>query len=251
METILAGISGWAIFGMAVAIMAAAMLRAFTGFGFALSALPVLSLFLAPTIAASMVVMLTLAISVQTFGSYRKDIPYRAMGPMVALSAVGTIFGTYLLLLLSPDTFRLLIGLAVMSACLLLAKFKPAPQHEGGLIAAGAGLASGLMNGALAIPGPPAIIYSVAVYENPRISRAFLTAFFLLSAAFATVTYSIEGIITTRELLMTAIAFPAMIVGDRIGARLFEKYGGAAYRGVAIAALFAIGLSVAAAALLP
>lgn len=42
-----------------------------------------------------------------------------------------------------------------------------------------------------------------------------------------------------------------MLVGDKTGAWLFEKHGTAAYRKVAIAALFAIGMSVAAAALLP
>ncbi|WP_417452180.1 sulfite exporter TauE/SafE family protein [Kordiimonas sp.] len=251
METILSGIGGWAIFGMAAAIMVAAALRSFTGFGFALAALPVLSLFLAPTTAASMIVMLTLVISVQTFQSYRRDIPYRSMGPMIVLSALGTVGGTYLLLLFSPDTFRLLIGVTVMTACLLLAKFKPAPHREGGITGAGAGLASGLMNGALAIPGPPVIIYSMAVFEDPRVGRAFLMGFFLLSASFATVTYSLEGIITSRELLLTAIAFPAMLIGDKTGAWLFEKHGSAAYRKVAIAALFAIGMSVAAAALLP
>ncbi|WP_417465419.1 TSUP family transporter [Kordiimonas sp.] len=249
MTDIFTDISTWALAGMAGAIMLAAILRAFTGFGFALAALPVLSLFLSPTTAASVIVLLTLAISLQTLPSYWSDVPLRTMGGMLVLSAIGTLGGTYLLLLFSADVFRLLIGLTVMLACILLMRFKPAPHREGGIYGLTAGLSSGLMNGALAIPGPPVIIYAMAVYSEARTSRAFLMGFFLLSAALATLTYSFEGIMGVKELSLALVAYPAMLIGDKVGATLFEKHGTATHRKIAILALFAIGLSVAAASI--
>ncbi|NVJ97488.1 MAG: sulfite exporter TauE/SafE family protein [Alphaproteobacteria bacterium] len=248
MPDILADIGLLTLLGMALTIMLAAILRAFTGFGFALAALPVLSLTLAPTTAASVIVLLTLAVSLQTLPTYRKDIPKKDMMGMVVTSAIGTLLGTYLLLLFSPNVFRLLIGGTVMAACLLLARYKPAPHRAGGTFGLGSGLLSGLLNGALAIPGPPVIIYSMAVYEKARNARAFLMGFFLFSAAFAAISYSLEGIIGIKELTLFAVCYPAMLAGNRTGDWLFEKYGDASHRRIAIWALFAIGLSVAAAA---
>jgi len=239
-----------ALAGMAATVMLANLLRAFTGFGFALAALPVFSLILSPTSSVSVIVLLTLAVSVQTFGSYRRDIPLGDMTGMIAASAIGTVGGSFLLLLISPDLFRLLIGGTVMTACVLLARYKPAPHRAGGMFGLSSGLSSGLLNGALAIPGPPVIIYSMAVYERARTARAFLLGFFLFSAAFATLSYGAEGFIGQRELLIAAVCYPAMLVGEKLGTFFFDRYGDASHRKVAICALFAVGLSVALAALL-
>lgn len=237
------------LLGMAATVFFANLLRAFTGFGFALAALPVFSLFLAPTTAVSVIVLLTLAVSLQSLNSYRQDIPMRDMAGTIIMSGIGTLFGTYLLLIFTPELFRLFIGGTVMLACLLLMRYKPVPHRAGGVFGLGSGLASGLLNGALAIPGPPAIIYSMAVYERARVARAFLMGFFLFSAAFATASYGVKGIIGMAELTLFALCYPAMIAGEKLGTFLFEKYGDAAHRRIAIWALFAIGLSVAAAAI--
>ncbi|NVJ70847.1 MAG: sulfite exporter TauE/SafE family protein [Alphaproteobacteria bacterium] len=250
MAEILSDIGLLTLVGMAVTVLLAAILRAFTGFGFALAALPILSLALAPTTAAGVIVLLTLAVSLQTVRTYWKDVPMKDMAGMIVTSAIGTLGGTYLLLIFSPDAFRLLIGGTVMAACFLLMKYKPAPHRAGGVFGLGSGLMSGLLNGALAIPGPPVIIYSMAVYDRARVARAFLMGFFLFSAAFAATSYSIEGIIGVKELTLFAVCYPAMLIGNRTGDWLFEKYGDASHRKIAIWALFAIGLSVAAAAIL-
>ena len=236
---------GWLqILGMAGAIFAAAVLRAFTGFGFALAALPVLSLFLAPGTAASIVVLLTLGVSLQTFRSYAKDVEVKPMALVVVLSAIGTILGTQILLFIDPEMFTITIGITVMVACFLLTRFKPQHTEIGGVKAWLAGLTSGLMNGAVAIPGPPIIVYAMAVFSEAKDSRAFLMMFFLFSAIFAAITYSLNGILTVKELLLFATAYPAMMIGDRVGFWLFDNYGTAAYRNIAIGALFVVGAGI-------
>ncbi len=232
------------LLGMAAAIFVAAVLRAFTGFGFALAALPVLSLFLAPSTSVSIVVLLTLGVSLQTFRSYARDVEVKPMITMVGLSAIATVAGTFLLLLIEPDTFKIIIGLIVMIACFLLTRFKPAQAEQGGLKACIAGFASGLMNGAVGIPGPPVIIYAMAVFSEAKYSRAFLMMFFLFSAVFATISYVFSGIITSKVLVLFVAAYPAMMMGDRIGFWLFKHYGSAAYRNIAIGALFIVGASI-------
>jgi len=234
---------------MAGGIFAAAVLRAFTGFGFALAALPLLSLFLAPGTAASIIVLLTLIVSVQTFRSYARDVEFKPMVPMLVLLALGTGVGTYILLIIAADTFKIVIGVTVMVACFLLSLYKPSKSQTGGVKSWAAGFSSGLLNGALAIPGPPVIVYAMAVFPEPKKSRAFLMMFFLFSATFAAGSYATTGIIGVQELVLTLAASPAMLAGDKLGFWLFGRYGKAAYRNTAIAVLFAIGASVTATAL--
>ncbi|MFC3052923.1 sulfite exporter TauE/SafE family protein [Kordiimonas pumila] len=243
MNQILADFSIGAIAGMTIAIFFAAILRAFTGFGFALAALPVLSLFFLPGTSVSLVTLLTLIVSVATIRSYWGLASLKPIGVMLVFSAVGTMIGVYVLTLISADTFRLVLGITVMLACLLLAKFKPhEARKEGGPNAWGAGLLSGVLNGAIAIPGPPAIIYAMAVFPEASKSRAFLMVFFLFSAAFATLGFTYEGLIGTRELILTALSLPALLAGDKLGSFLFKKYGSATYRKIGLIALFIIGI---------
>ncbi len=239
------------LIGMAAAIFVAAILRAFTGFGFALAALPVLSLFLPPTTSASIVVLLTLGVSLQTFRSYIREIPLKPMASMIILSAIGTVIGTFLLLIIDAQLFKLLIGITVMIACLLLTKYHPkSTSTMGGIKDWLAGFGSGLMNGAIAAPGPPVIIYAMAVFPEAVKSRAFLMTFFLFSAIFAILSYTVSGILGMKEIILFIAAYPAMLAGDKLGFWLFENYGSAAYRKIAILALFIVGASITAAVLL-
>ncbi|MCJ9427730.1 sulfite exporter TauE/SafE family protein [Kordiimonas marina] len=250
MADIFGDLNIWAIIGMAVTIFGAAALRSFTGFGFSLAAVPVLSQFLLPTTTVPIATLLLLSVSLLTLRSYAREIPWRTMGSMIALSAVGTLIGIYVLVSIDPATFKLAIGLSVMAACVVLSRFHPKDRKPGGPTAWGAGLSSGLLNGALAIPGPPVIVYAMAAFHKPAVSRAFLMGFFLFSSSFATLGYAAHGVIDLHVLSLFGLALPMMLMGDKAGAVLFARYGGDSYRKIAITALFAVGLSVSASALL-
>ena len=151
----------WAI------VVFAAVIRAFTGFGFALAAVPVFSLFMQPSQAVVLSVLLALTVSLLTLRTYWGKCPIKPMLPMVGFSVIGTAIGALILARVATDAFQLAIGVCVIVVSLVLTLYKPA-KHRVGLVAtAVTGLASGLMNGALAIPGPPVIIYAVATSRPP------------------------------------------------------------------------------------
>jgi uncharacterized membrane protein YfcA len=113
-----------------------------------------------------------------------------------------------------------------------------------------AGLLSGLMNGALAIPGPPIIIYAMLTELDPIRSRALLMAFFLASSAFALIAYAVAGVIELQSVKYYLLSIPALVGGDWLGSRLFDRYGRSLYRKVALLALAALGVSITLRALL-
>ena len=107
-----------------------------------------------------------------------------------------------------------------------------------------AGLLSGLLNGAFAIPGPPVIVYAMATEPDPARSRALLLTFFLFSSTVALGAYTAAGFVTPLSPWLFLLAFPAMYVGDKVGYHLFHRFGTAFYRRVALAVLFSVGVGI-------
>ena len=222
-------------------VVFAAVMRAFTGFGFALTAVPVFSLFMLPIQAVVLSVLLTLAVSLLTFRTYWGKSPLKPMLPMISGSMVGTVLGTILLASVSSNLFQLGIGLSVIAASLALTFYRPGRRQAGLALTASTGLASGLMNGVFAIPGPPVIIFAVATQPGPEQSRALLMTFFLFSATAGLLSYSAAGFINPTSLWLFLLAFPAMYMGDKLGYYLFHRLGTALYRRVALGVLFSVG----------
>ena len=229
---------------MALGVLCAAVMRAFTGFGFALTAVPVLSLFLVPTDAVVLVALLTLITSLLTYRAWWGRFSLRDGLPMVGGSIMGTGVGVIFLTQLSLAQFQLWIGLIVIVLCLFLSRYRPKSHLGGPAIAAGTGAVSGLMNGAFAIPGPPVIVYAMACIPEPANSRGFLMAFFMISSLISLITFTASGLVTLVPFSLLLLLMPAMFVGDRLGTWLFARIGGQAYRPVALALSLGVGLAI-------
>ncbi len=244
LEALTAGISLPEVLLLWLVVVLAAVLRAFTGFGFALAAMPVFALVMPPTEAVVLSASLTLAVNLLTVKSYWGVFPLRPLMPMLLLAGLGTWVGANLLERFSPAQFRFWIGAAVIAACALLAFYRPRHHRHGPWLGGLTGMASGLLNGAFAIPGPPVIVYAMAAEPQPARSRALLMTFFLGAALMALAAYASAGFVTTRAPWLFLLAFPAMFLGDKLGFWLFDRYGGRLYRRVALLVLFAIGASI-------
>ncbi len=237
----------WLVAG---AVIFAAITRAFSGFGFALMAVPVFSLFLAPADSVVLSAILTIAVSSISRKAWWGKFPVEAARPMVAGSLVGTAAGVYFLSNASVDEFRLWIGLSVIAGCVALATVKPREQSASVGFAGGTGVASGLMNGAFAIPGPPVVLYVMATLHDPVKSRAFLMMFFFVSNLISMSMFTVAGIVTTAPFYLFLVAFPVMLLGDRIGAWLFLRSQGRAYRPIVMTVCVLVGVAITAKALL-
>jgi uncharacterized membrane protein YfcA len=225
-------------------VLFASVLRSFTGFGFALAAMPVLSLFLQPTEAVVLSAALSLTLGMVSLRSFWGVISPREFAPLVSMSLPGTVIGTALLSTMSVAFFQLCIGLSVLMACIGITVARPShgPQHP--MIGWGVGLLSGLMNGAMAIPGPPVIVYALYTEREPRRSRALMMGFFSISAALALASYGVSGMIDLHLAGYILLALPALYAGDKLGARLFLRHGDALYRRIALVALGTLGVAI-------
>jgi uncharacterized membrane protein YfcA len=242
---------GWGqVAALGAALVLAALMRSFTGFGFALAAVPVLSLFLAPGDVVVLIASLTVTANLLGMESFRRDYPPLQLWPLLLTSVFGTMLGVYFLRGLSATQFQLAIGIAVLLAAVIMTLYRPRPAATRRRWGAFAGLCSGLMNGAFAIPGPPVVIFAMASEREPARSRALLMYFFTFSALIALVTFAAAGYVGWHSLYLLLLGLPAMLIGDQLGLRLFRRFGDRVYRRVALLVLYAIGAATAARGLL-
>jgi uncharacterized membrane protein YfcA len=235
---------------VALAVMFAALMRAFSGFGFALMAVPVFSLFLSPGDSVVLSAILTLVISALTYKAWWGKFPTQVAPAMIGGSVVGTAIGVYFLSNASVDQFRLWIGLSVIVGCIALARFKPGDHEPSAGLSGGTGIVSGLMNGAFAIPGPPVVLFVMATIHQPVQARAFLMMFFFVSNVISMSMFTAAGVVTANPFYLFVIAFPVMLAGDRIGAWAFTRLGGRAYRPIVMGVCVMVGVAITARALL-
>ena len=67
-------------------------------------------------------------------------------------------------------------------------------------------------------------------------------SFFTISSLVALLSYAWAGMVGMSALWQFLMAFPAMLIGERIGLMLFRHFGNAVYRRVAIAVLLSVGV---------
>jgi len=166
------------------------------------------------------------------------------MLPLGIMLLIGTGIGTIVLTVISKNQFQLGVGLSVILACIGLLFLKPSTKWKSPFLTFITGLTSGIMNGAVAISGPPMIIYAMITEPDPKHSRAWLMTILGFAALFGLIAFGMAGFINQQTIWYAVLAFPALYAGNYLGAFLFERYGSALYRKVAVSALVVIGVSI-------
>lgn len=219
------------------AVFFSAFLRGMAGFGFALAAVPIISLMLPPLEAVTLAVLLQVVVGLRDIFALQGDVHKPSLIRLSVGSLVGTPVGIFALTALSHDAARVLIAVAVLGGLALLMRYKPAeprPHHGLALVA---GVASGAFSGLAAMPGPPAVAYYLGAGTSSVQTRASLLLFFFVAALMATPGLVIAGAVNAHTLRLTAVSVPALALGTWLGTAAFKRLDNAQYRKVAIAVM--------------
>ncbi len=230
-------------------VLAAGYMRGFTGFGFAMAAVPLLALVIAPARAVPLVILMQLMAGVWDWREARRKAHWRSLPWLMAGALVGTPLGMVGLAAMSPDWARLAIAGAVLLAVVLMAQGFRLAAMPGGAALAGTGLAAGVLNGIAAMPGPPVIVLYLAGALTIEAGRASLLIFFSVNNVVGAVSAATAGLIPPGTLVLAAAALPLMLAGQWLGRRMFLNATPARYRQVALVFLAALAAITAARAL--
>lgn len=224
------------------AVMIAAVLRGFTGFGFALAAVPMMGLFLPPAKAVPIAVLLQLLGGLNDFRRHRRDCHWWSLRWLIAGAVVGSPFGAVMLSVAPAPVARIVIALITAGAVYALGRGFTLDAVPSRLVTTGVGAVAGVFNGLAAMPGPPAVAYYMSGPFRAAAARASLLIFFLVTSIFAFASIAIVGLATAKVAWLSILALPVMFVGTWIGELGFRRGSERLHRRVSIASLGGVAL---------
>jgi len=202
-------------------VMVAGYVRGYGGFGFSMIAALGLSLLFEPARIIPVILMLEVTASLILIGKVWRQVAWGALGWLGIGVVVGTPTGVLALEKLAAAPMRIGISLVVVVLAVLLRggfRLLRMPGRTWSLVV---GLISGVLNGAAAIGGPPAILFFFSSPAGAAVSRASLIAFFLFTDAYAAVTCIGMGLLTLATAAFAAALALPMSVGLFLGQNAF------------------------------
>jgi hypothetical protein len=235
---------------IALAVFAAAVVRGFTGFGFALAAVPLLGLALPPSQSVPLAVGLQVCVGLIDLPKAKRGCHWASLRWLIVGTLVGSPVGVLALAVAPPSAARLAIALICVVGTLLLVRgFRfGAPARRGEAL--GVGMASGLFNGLAAMPGPPVVAFYLATALSAAEVRASLLIFFLVASLSNAASLVAAGLVGPTLPVPLLFGLPLMLIGSALGERLFRGAGGHRHRSVSIALLGIVAVVSAAQAVL-
>jgi uncharacterized protein len=230
-----------AISGLAVVV--SAFIRGLTGFGFALAAVPLLSLSVAPTVAVPLVLWLTVLGGLLDIRSSLRSCHWPSMRWLQAGAIVGIPIGSLGLALIPAATARIGIGFITFAAVAALARGASFSIVPGKGITVAAGLVSGIFGGLAGMPGPPAVAYYAASPLGRVEVRASLLVLFTAVAALGLINAALLQVLGLQSFLLAVLALPLVYLGQVLGQRCCEFGSDHVHRWIAIVALVGIAFS--------
>ncbi|MDZ3833378.1 MAG: sulfite exporter TauE/SafE family protein [Sphingopyxis sp.] len=220
----LVGLAPLTVVGAAAMTFGAAYVRGLTGFGMAIILVPLLGLIIPPAEAVVLGILLQLLIGPVGLQVILADADRSTAVPIGLVAMATTPLGMIALETASPDVARLLITLVAVGAfaAVLLPK-QPEGHRPGRAAIAGTGIASGVLTGFAAMPGPPVVPFYLRRSLDPRVARASMMLIFFATAIAGTLAALWVGIATWRLMLLSLILFLPMWLGNRLGGQHFGR----------------------------
>jgi uncharacterized protein len=211
------------------AVFVAAMMQIVAGFGFALLGVPLMTLAIEPKIAVVVSALTGVVVTTWQAVRSRADVDRVLVRRLTIAAYVGMPFGLLVFIEVNDNILRLLLGVSVLIAVVMLA-LRINLHHAGPRLDYAAGFVSGVLNTSLSTNGPPLVFALQARQLSPVTFRATITTVFALSNVLGLSLFIASGRITRDGLVASAITIPAMILGQAVGFPLRKHIHGERFR---------------------
>ena len=253
------GLTGIAI--LALALFLGCTVYSATGFGIAMTAMPI-SLLAVGDPQTVVIVVNTGGVSAGILIAIqaRKDIPYREIVPIVVAGVFGVPFGAAILKFADPSIIR--IGIVVLILLLAALSLKEIQLNIGSsrelgisvdlsgtktlfipyviMLGAFAGFVVGATLTAFAVGGPLIVLFLLARNLGRRSVRGAMALYLLVIAGIGVVAYASTGLYNTERLTLVALVIIPAFIGFGLGGLLIQRMNERIFRYVVLGI---IGLS--------
>ncbi len=232
------------------AVMLGGALQGFSGFGFSLVIVPILSLIFVPAEAVAGAMVLQCLLGIYSCWRTANFINKPIISALVMGAVIGTPVGLWALLSLPESWIRLIIAVLVLGTVVQL-RHKTVrhgvPRRSWSTLA---GTVSGVMNGVAGLSGPPAVLLLHASTLGVQEIRATLNAFVSIADVIALVPLMAVDKISVFSLGQFTALFPSVWLGWQGGSWLLNRVDARYHRYVAITILGIISILTLASATL-
>jgi len=231
---------------IAITFLFSGFLQGLTGFGAALVAIPLLTLFIDIKEAVPLTILNSVVISIILSLQLKKNMSWRKIYPLIAGSIPGTLIGVTALSKANSDDIRVMLGIMLISYGLYGLTFNLRPKKISKAWSYLAGFASGAIGAAFAAGGPPSIIYTTLTGWSKDDIKATLSGFFLTSSLVIATTHAIGGLTTIQVIYDFTASFLCLVIGVFAGIRCYTNFKTEGYRKVIFVLLILMGIMMVA-----
>ena len=216
-----------------------------TGFGTAMTALPVWLHALPPMLASPLAVVCSIVGQLQTFPQIWHAIDMRRLLPFVVGGLIGVPFGALLLPHVDVAAFKLVVGVLLVLTCGFLL-LRPRTTWSGGGRAAdgGVGFAGGILGGLAGLSGLPPTLWAELRGWEKDARRAVFQGYNLAILLFALASQGAAGIFTAELGRILLLAVPCTMLGAWAGRRLYGRLDTARFSRLVLVLLMLGGASL-------
>lgn len=225
-------------------VFVAGIVRDWSGFAFALVAGAGLTFLLPPQLFVPVILLIEVVLGVKLASTERIYCSWPTINPMVIGAIGGTILGIILLHGLPVQLCKVLLGLAVLTSALVMLNAPHLTLGPSRWMPLTAGVVSGLLNGAFAMGGPPAVLFLSARLTEPLRLRASIILFFFIIDIFALIYLTASDGVNSHTFVQALVLVPASLVGVEIGRRLYLRVAPERFRPVLLAGLVIVGIAL-------
>lgn len=221
----------------AITIFFSSIVHGIAGFGLAQFSMGIMPFFRSVSSAAIIYSIVAVVSNARVWWSCRDEFYIKDLTkPLIGL-AVGMPLGIFVFNQLNEAQIKMGIGIVLLLAVVLiiLSKqttvmekwFKRKMYKDNPVLPISVGFIAGVLGGAVAIPGPPMILYgtfmtSIGLWTNKRMKSIF-TSFFGILMVYRLIAVLIGGSVTRSLFVEALVTIPAMLVGNYFGIKIFDK----------------------------
>lgn len=226
--------------------LGAGLIQGLTGFGSALVAVPLLSLFLDLKLVVPLSTLHGVTITLCLSWQLRRSLSLKKIGPLLLGSVPGVVFGVTLLKYADPAAMKLMLGVMVTGYAVYALLARPVLERKlRPFWAYVAGFATGAIASAFSAGGPPTIIYTTLAGWSKDTIKATLSGFFLCAGLLASGAHLMAGLTTLTVVKYYAATLPFVVLGVWVGSRFYQLFNHKLYLRAVFCCLAVMGLVLA------
>jgi uncharacterized membrane protein YfcA len=220
----------------------AGFIQGLSGFGSALFAMPLLTIFIDVKIAVPLCMLHSFIIASYLSLQLKDYMEREKILPLIVGSLPGIYIGITFLKNAESTLIQMLIGILIISYGIYSLVFHPGPRKIHRIWSYIAGFGTGFIGSAFSAGGPPAIIYTTLTGWSKDHIKATLTGFFFVGSLITALAHAVSGLTSSLVIQYFLISAVFVLSGVIMGSRLYNKINQQAYIRSILISLIILGL---------